>query len=60
MSELGSFFLTSPVCNRIAPDLDDRDHTALDDILGCLSLDDVKSYNTNRNLLLYKNVTLLL
>ena len=31
MSELGYLFLTSPVCNRIAPDLDVRDHTVLDE-----------------------------
>ncbi len=34
---------------RIASDLDVKDHTAMDEIL-----DDVKSYNTNRNVLLYK------
>ncbi len=34
---------------RIAADLDVKDHTAMDEIL-----DDVKSYNANRNLLLYK------
>ncbi len=27
MSELGYLFLTSPVCNRIASDLDVGDHT---------------------------------
>jgi hypothetical protein len=35
VSELGYLFLTSPVCNSIALDLDVRDHTAMDDILGC-------------------------
>jgi hypothetical protein len=51
MSELGYLFLTSPVCNRIVSDLDVTDHTVLDELF----LDDVKSYNTNRNLLLFKN-----
>ncbi len=52
VSELGYLFLTSPVCNRIVSDLDVKDHT----VSGWLSLDDVKSYNTNRDLLLYKNI----
>jgi hypothetical protein len=29
--ELDYLFLTSPVCNRIASDLDFKDHTVLDD-----------------------------
>ncbi len=33
----------------MAADLDVKDHTAMDEILN-----DVKFYNTNRNLLLYK------
>ena len=49
MSELGYLFLTSPVCNRVASDLDVRDHTVLDELF----LDDVKSYNTK-----YEFVTL--
>ncbi len=32
--ELGYLFLTSPVCNSIASDLDVKDHTAMDDNLG--------------------------
>ncbi len=36
VSELGYLFLTFPVCNSIALDLDVRDHTAgwMDDIPG--------------------------
>jgi hypothetical protein len=49
MRELGYLFLTKSSLHRIASDLDVKDHTAMDEIL-----DDVKSYNTNRNLLLYK------
>ncbi len=42
VSELGYLFLISPVCNRIASELDVRDHTVLHELF----LDDVKSYNT--------------
>ena len=52
MRELGYLFLTSPVCNRIPSNLDVRDHTVLE----CVFLYDVKSYNTNRDLLLHKNI----
>ncbi len=54
MRELGYLFLTESSLHRIASDLDVKDHTAMDEFL-----DDVKSYNTNRDLLLYK-ITMLL
>ncbi len=54
MRELGFLFLTESSLHRIASDLDIKDHTAMDEFL-----DDVKSYNTNRNLLLYKIIMLL-
>jgi hypothetical protein len=46
--------LTESSFHRIESDLDVKDHTAMDEIL-----DDVKSYNTNRDLLLYKIIMLL-
>jgi hypothetical protein len=52
--ELGYLFLTESSLHRIASDLDVKDHTAMDEFL-----DDVKSYNTNRNFLLYKIIMLL-
>ncbi len=51
MSELGYLFLTSPVCIRIASDLDVRDHTVLDEYSWMMS----NPTTQNRNLLLYKN-----
>ncbi len=46
--------MTESSLHRIASDLDVKDHTAMDEFL-----DDVKSYNTNRNFLLYKIIMLL-
>ncbi len=46
---VGYLLLTESSLHRIASDLDVKDHTAMDEFL-----DDVKSYITNRNLLLYK------
>ncbi len=51
--ELGYLFLTESSLHRIGSDPDVKDHTAMDEFL-----DDVKSYNTNRNLLLYKIIML--
>ncbi len=51
MSEVGYLFLNSPVCNRIASDLDVKDHTAVDDYSWMMS----NPTTQNRNLLLYKN-----
>jgi hypothetical protein len=46
-------FLTKSSLHRIASDLDVKNH-CMDEFL-----DDVKSYNTNRNLLLHKIIMLL-
>jgi hypothetical protein len=51
VNELGYLFLTRPVCNRIASDLDVKDHTALDDYSWMIS----NPATQNKNLLLYKN-----
>ncbi len=50
--EFGCLFLTSPVFNRKASDLDVKDHTALDDYSWMIS----NPTTQNRNLLLYKNI----
>ncbi len=55
MIELGYLFLVESSLHEIASDLDVKDHIAMDEFL-----DDVKSYNTNRNLILYKIIMLLI
>ena len=50
--ELGNLFLTLSSLHIIASDLDVRDHKCG----GCQSLNDVKSYNTMKDLLLYNNM----
>ncbi len=51
--ELGYFFLTESSLHLIASDLDVRDHTAMDEIL-----DDVKSYNTDKEFVTIQEIML--